>query len=149
MNLKQRIQDDMKAALKSGDKPRLSAIRLILAAIKQREIDARADLSEAEILAVLDKMAKQRRESIACFEAAGRDDLVRKEQAELEVIQSYLPQALTEAEIEVLIQSAIAEVGAQGVQDMGRVMAKLKPKVQGRADLGQVSAKVKAALTPG
>lgn len=149
MNLKQRIQDDMKTALKSGDKPKLSAIRLILAAIKQREIDARADLSEAEILAVLDKMAKQRRESIACFEAAGRDDLVQKEQTELEVIQSYLPQALTEAEIEVLIRSAIAEIGAQGVQDMGKVMAKLKPKIQGRADLGQVSAKVKAALMQG
>jgi uncharacterized protein YqeY len=149
MSLKQRIQEDMKAALKSGDKPKLSAIRLILAAIKQREVDERVELDDTQILAVLDKMAKQRRESIAQFAAASRTDLVEKEQAELEVILSYLPQPLTEAEIDALIQSAIAEVGASGVQDMGKVMAALRPKVQGRADLGQVSAKVKVALAAG
>ncbi|GAB6067446.1 GatB/YqeY domain-containing protein [Methylothermus subterraneus] len=146
MSLKHRIQEDMKAALKGGDKSRLAAIRLILAAIKQREVDERIELDDAQVLAVLDKMAKQRRESIAQFAAAGRADLAEKEQAELEVIQSYLPQALTEAEIDALIQSAIAEIGAKGIQDMGKVMAKLKPQVQGRADLSQVSAKVKAAL---
>lgn len=149
MNLKERIQQDMKAALKGGDKARLSAIRLIMAAIKQREVDERVELNDTQVLAVLDKMAKQRRESITCFAAAGRDDLVQKEQAELGVIQLYLPQALTEAEIDALIQGAIAETGAQGIQDMGKVMAKLRPQVQGRADLGQVSAKVKAALTQG
>lgn len=147
MNLKERIQQDMKAALKGGDKARLSAIRLIMAAIKQREVDERVELNDTQVLAVLDKMAKQRRESITYFAAASRDDLVQKEQAELEVIQSYLPQALTEAEIDALIQGAIAEIGARGIQDMGKVMAKLRPQVQGRADLGQVSAKVKAALT--
>ncbi len=149
MSLKQRIQEDMKAALKSGDRLKLSAIRLILAAIKQREVDERVELDDTQILAVLDKMAKQRRESIAQFAAASRTDLVQKEQAELEVILSYLPQPLTEAEIDALIQSAIAEVGAGGVQDMGKVMATLRPKVQGRADLGQVSAKVKAVLAAG
>lgn len=149
MSLKQRIQEDMKAALKSGEKLRLSAIRLIMAAIKQREVDERIELDDTQVLAVLDKMAKQRRESISQFAAAGRNDLVEKEQAELEVIQSYLPQALTEVEIDTLIQSAVAEIGARGIQDMGKVMAILKPKVQGRADLSQVSAKVKAALTQG
>lgn len=149
MSLKQRIQEDMKAALKGGDKPRLSAIRLILAAIKQREVDERIELDDTQVLAVLDKMAKQRRESISQFAAAGRTDLVEKEQAELEIIRSYLPQALTEAEIDAVIRSAIAEVGARGMQDMGKVMAAIKPKVQGRADLGQVSAKVKAALVQG
>ncbi len=149
MNLKERIQQDMKAALKGGDKARLAAIRLIMAAIKQREVDERVELNDTQVLAVLDKLAKQRRESITYFAAASRDDLVQKEQAELEVIQSYLPQALTEAEIDALIQGAIAEIGAQGIQAMGKVMAKLRPQVQGRADLGQVSAKVKAALTQG
>lgn len=146
MNLKERIQEDLKTALKGGDKAKVSAIRLIMAAIKQREVDERVQLDDTQVLAVLDKMAKQRRESIACFAASGRDDLVKKEQAELEVIQSYLPAALTEAEIDALIQATIAATGAQGIQDMGKVMANLKPKLQGRADLGQVSAKVKAAL---
>ncbi|MCX8049092.1 MAG: GatB/YqeY domain-containing protein [Methylohalobius sp.] len=146
MSLKQRIQEDMKAALKGGDKPKLSAVRLILAAIKQREIDERVELDDSQVLAVLDKMAKQRRESISQFAAAGRSDLVEQEEAELEVIQSYLPQPLTEAEVDALIQSAVTETGAQGIQDLGRVMAKLKPHLQGRADLSLVSAKVKAML---
>ncbi|WP_022947556.1 GatB/YqeY domain-containing protein [Methylohalobius crimeensis] len=149
MDVKAHLQQDMKNALKGGDKVRLGTIRLIMAAIKQREVDERIELDDSQILAVLDKMAKQRRESIAQYQEAGRDDLVEKEQAELEVIRSYLPAPLSEAEIDALIEHAKAEVGAQGVRDMGKIMAKLKPQLQGRADLGQVSAKVKAALTRG
>ncbi len=146
MSLKDRIQEDMKAALKAGDKARLGAIRLIMAAVKQREVDERTQLDDRQVLAVLDKMAKQRRESIAQYRAAGRDDLAEKEQAELEIIQSYLPEALSEAEIDALIAAAIRETGAAGIRDMGRVMARLKPQLQGRADMAQVSARVKAAL---
>ncbi len=147
MSLKARIQEDMKAALKAGDKARLGAIRLIMAAVKQREVDERTQLDDQQVLAVLDKMAKQRRESIAQYRAAGRDDLAEKEQAELEIIQSYLPEALSEEAIDALIAAAIRETGASGVRDMGRVMARLKPQLQGRADMAQVSARVKAALT--
>ena len=147
MSLKARIQEDMKAALKAGDKARLSAIRLIMAAIKQREVDERVELDDQQVLAVLDKMAKQRRESIAQYQAAGRDDLAQKEQAELEIIQSYLPEALSDEEIEGLIAAAIRETGASGIRNMGKVMAHLKPQLQGRADMAQVSARVKAALS--
>ncbi len=147
MSLKARIQEDMKAALKAGDKARLSAIRLIMAAIKQREVDERVELDDQQVLAVLGKMAKQRRESIAQYQAAGRDDLAQKEQAELEIIQSYLPEALSDEEIEGLIAAAIRETGASGIRDMGKVMAHLKPQLQGRADMAQVSARVKAALS--
>ncbi len=146
MSIKARIHEEMKAALKGGDKARLSTIRLIMAAIKQREVDERVELDDSQVLAVLDKMAKQRRESIGQYRDAGRDDLARKEEAELEVILSYLPEALSEEEIGRLITSAIEEAGATSMRDMGKVMAKLKPQIQGRADMGQVSARVKAAL---
>ncbi|HHJ39130.1 MAG TPA: GatB/YqeY domain-containing protein [Methylothermaceae bacterium] len=147
MSLKEQIQQDMKAAMKSGDKARLGTIRLILAAIKQREVDERIELDDAQVIAVLDKMAKQRRESITQYQAANRNDLAQKEQAELEIILSYLPQPLEDSEIEALVQSAIEESGANSLKEMGKVMALLKPKIQGRADMGQVSAKVKAILS--
>lgn len=144
--LKQRIQDDMKSALKGGDKPRLGIVRLILAAIKQREIDERCELGDEEILAVLDKMVKQRRDSITQYEQAGRQDLADQEAYELGVCQSYLPAALSDREIAQLIDAAIAGTGATAMRDMGKVMAQLKPKVQGRADMGAVSALVKQKL---
>ena len=144
--LKQRIQDDMKAALKAGDKPRLGAIRLILAAIKQREIDERVELDDAQVLAVLDKMVKQRRDSVAQYSSAGRDDLAGVERFEIEVCQGYLPQPLSAAELAALIENAIAVTGAAGMKDMSKLMAELKPKVQGRADMGAVSASIKRRL---
>jgi uncharacterized protein YqeY len=144
--LKQRIQDDMKSALKGGDKPRLGIVRLILAAIKQREIDERCELGDEEILAVLDKMVKQRRDSIAQYEQAGRQDLADQERYELGICQSYLPAALSDREITRLIDAAIAGTGAGAMRDMGKVMAELKPKIQGRADMGAVSALVKQKL---
>ncbi len=146
MSLKDRIQQDMKAAMRSGDKPRLATIRLILAAIKQKEVDERTELGDAEVTAVLDKMAKQRRESISQFEKAGRDDLVGQETGELELIQEYLPEPLGEAEINALIDAALADTGATSLKDMGKVMGQLKPKLQGRADMGAVSALIKARL---
>lgn len=145
--LKERLQADMKAAMKAGEKDRLGVIRLIMAAIKQREVDERIQLDDAQVLAVLDKMVKQRRESITQFQSAGRDDLVAAEQAELGVIQEYLPQALSEEEVESLIKEALAESGASGVGDMGKVMAMLKPKMQGRADMSMVSLRVKSLLS--
>ena len=144
--LKERIDDDMKAAMRARDKERLAAIRLILAAIKQREVDERRELDDAAVLSVLDKMVKQRRESIAQYEQAGREDLAAKERAELAVIQAYLPSPLSEAEIEALVDEAVAAAGARSVKDMGKVMALLKPKVQGRADMGAVSKRVRARL---
>ncbi|MBS3959997.1 MAG: GatB/YqeY domain-containing protein [Xanthomonadaceae bacterium] len=148
MSLKQRITDDMKAAMKSGEKDRLAAIRLIQAAIKQREVDERVALDDAAVLAVLEKMVKQRRDSIAQFDAAGRADLAAVEQAELAVIQAYLPAQLSESEIDDAIRAAIAEAAAgAGPQAMGKVMAVLKPKLAGRADMGLVSQRLKAALT--
>ena len=146
MSLKDRIQQDMKAAMRSGDKPRLATIRLMLAAIKQKEVDERTELGDAEVTAVLDKMAKQRRESISQFEKAGRDDLVMQETGELELIQEYLPEPLGEAEINALIEAAMADTGATSLKDMGKVMGQLKPKLQGRADMGAVSALIKARL---
>ena len=147
MSLKERITEDMKASMRSGDKERLAGIRLILAAIKQREVDERIQLDDTQVLAVLDKMIKQRRESITQFEAGGRADLVAKESAELSVLQAYLPAQLAEAEVESLIRAAIASTGATAMKDMGKVMAAVKPQVQGRTDMGVLSARIKALLS--
>lgn len=147
MGLKARLQEEMKAALRAGDKARLGAIRLILNEIKQREIDLRRELKEEELLALLDRMAKQRREAIAQYEQAGRHDLAEKERFELEVIRSYLPEPLSEEELAQLIEEAIAATGASSPREMGKVMAYLKPRVQGRADMAEVSRKVKARLS--
>ncbi len=144
--LKQRIQDDMKTAMKAGAKERLGVIRLILSAIKQIEVDERITLDEAQTIAVLDKMLKQRRDSIAQYTAAGRTDLADVESAEVAIIQEYMPQALADEEIEKMIELAIAETGAAGISGMGKVMAVLKPKMQGRADMAAVSARIKARL---
>ena len=146
MSLKERIQQDVKDAMRAKDKPRLGTIRLITAAIKQREVDERIELDDAQVLVVLDKMCKQRRESITQFEQAGRDDLAAQEKAELEMIQQYLPEQLGEAEINELIDAAMEQTGASSMKDMGKVMGQLKPKLQGRADMGAVSALIKARL---
>ncbi|HEY8509935.1 MAG TPA: GatB/YqeY domain-containing protein [Steroidobacteraceae bacterium] len=146
MALKERITEDMKSAMRSGDKERLATIRLILAAIKQREVDERVVLDDTQVLAVLDKMVKQRREAIAQFESGGRQDLVAKEAAELAVIQSYLPAQLSEAELDAIINEAISSTGATSIKDMGKVMGAIKGKVQGRADMGAVSARIKQRL---
>lgn len=145
--LKQRIQDEMKAAMKAGDKSRLGVIRLILSAIKQIEVDERKELSDADILAVLDKMTKQRRESAAQYEQAGRDDLLEQENYEITVLKDFLPAALSEDEIDSMIEQAIASTGAGSIKDMGKVMGQLKPQLQGRADMGAVSGKIKARLS--
>ena len=144
--LKDRIREDMKASMKSGDKARLGVIRMIMAAIKQIEVDERVELGDDRVLVVLDKMLKQRRESIKQFRDANRLDLVEIEEAEVLVIQDFLPQALTEAEIDEMVAKAIAEVGAASLKDMGRVMAILKPQMQGRADMAVVSARIKAGF---
>ena len=144
--LKQQITDAMKAAMKGGDKPRLGVVRLMLAAIKQREVDERIELDDAQVLAVLDKMVKQRRDSIQQYEDAGRDELAAAEAAEIGVIQDFLPAELSEAEIDDIISAAIAETGAESMRDMGKVMGIVKPKVQGRADVGRVSGLVKRKL---
>lgn len=145
--LKLRLQSDMKAAMKAGEKDRLGVIRLMMAAIKQREIDERVELGEAEVVAVLDRMIKQRRESIAQFEAAARDDLASIERAEIEFIKPYLPAPLAESEVSRMIEEAIAEVGVPGIAATGQVMALLKPRMQGRTDLSEVSARVRQALS--
>jgi uncharacterized protein YqeY len=147
MSLKERINEDMKNAMRGGQKERLATVRLIMAAIKQREVDERIMLDDAQVLAVLDKMLKQRRESITQFEAGGRADLVAKENAELAVISGYLPAQLSEAELDTLIQAAIAESGAASIKDMGKVMGLIKSKAQGRADMAAVGARIKARLT--
>jgi uncharacterized protein len=149
MSLKARLTDDMKAAMKGGEKDRLQVIRLANAAIKQREVDERISLDEAQVLAVLEKMVKQRRDSVQQYEAANREDLAAVERYEISVIQGYLPQPLSEAEIEGLISTAIAESGAAGPQDMGKVIGLLKPKVAGRADMGALSGLVKKKLAGG
>ncbi len=146
MSLKERIQQDMKDAMRAGNKPRLAAIRLILASIKQKEVDERKDLDDAEITAVLDRMVKQRRESISHFEKAGRNDLVEQESAELAIIREYLPEQLSQDQLHALIDDAMAQTGASSIKDMGKVMGHLKPKLQGRADMGTVSALIKARL---
>ena len=140
------IHDDMKSAMKSGDKRKLGVIRLLMAAIKQREVDERIELDDEQVLAVLDKMVKQRRDSLTQFEQAGRDELADQEKFEIEVLQEYLPEALSEDEISSLIKQAIADAGAESMRDMGKVMGQLKPKLQGRADMGAVSAMVKQLL---
>jgi len=147
MPLKDQIQDDMKAAMRSGDKARLGVIRLITAAIKQREVDERITLDDTAVMAILEKMIKQRRDSIAQFEAGGRPELAAAESAEIGILQNYLPAALSEAEVDAAIQAAIGESGATSIKDMGKVMALVKPKVQGRADMGAVSGKIKAKLS--
>ncbi|MBK1691882.1 GatB/YqeY domain-containing protein [Ectothiorhodospira mobilis] len=145
--LQSRISEDMKTALRGGDKARLGTLRLILAGLKQLEVDTREALDDARVLAALDKMVKQRRESIAQYREAGREELARAEEAELEVIQAYLPQPLSEAEIRQQVEAAVAESGAGSMKDMGRVMGLLKPRLQGRADMSAVSAQVKARLS--
>jgi uncharacterized protein len=144
--LKLQIQSDMKTAMKAGDKTRLGVIRLILAAIKQREVDERIELDDAQVLSVLDKMLKQRRDSIQQYSGAGREDLAAVERFEVDVIQGYLPRALTDEELSALIDAAMASTGAAAMSDMGKVMSVLKPQVQGRADMGAVSARIKQRL---
>lgn len=146
MSLKDRLQEDMKAAMRARDKERLAAIRLILAAIKQREVDERITLDDAQVIRVLERMLKQRSESIAYFQQADRQDLVAKEAFEVDVIQHYMPAPLDEADIEALIVQAIADAGAQSIRDMGKVMARLKQDLQGRADMTDVSSRVKVRL---
>ncbi|WP_421143756.1 GatB/YqeY domain-containing protein [Aeromonas dhakensis] len=146
MSLKDQLKDQQKLAMLAKDKQRLGAIRLLMAEIKQREVDTRVELDDQDILAVVTKMVKQRRDSISQFEAAGRQDLADKESAEIVVLQEFLPQQLTAAEIAALIEQAIAESGAAVMADMGKVMAVLKPKIQGRADVGAVSTQVKTRL---
>lgn len=142
--LKERIKEDMKAAMKSGEKARLGVIRMILAAIKQVEVDERIELSDDRVISVLDKMLKQRRESIKQFRDAERHDLADIEEAEIAVIQDFLPQQLTDAEIDAMVAGAVAEAGATSLKGMGGVMALLKPKMQGKADMAVVSARIKA-----
>lgn len=145
-NIKERIQEDMKTAMRSKEKERLAVIRLIMAAIKQKEVDERKTLTDAEIIGVLDKMVKQRRDSISQYTEANRQDLADKEQAEITVIQTYLPQPLTDSELADLIEQAIAQVGAASVKELGKVMGVIKPQVQGRADMKAVSEKIKKRL---
>jgi uncharacterized protein len=147
MPLKDRITEDMKGAMRAGEKERLGTIRLVLAAIKQREVDERITLDDGQVLAVLEKMIKQRKESIAQFESGGRADLVAKEQAELAVLQVYLPAQMSDAEIDALIAEAVATTGATSVKDMGKVMGIVKAKAQGKADMGAVSARIKQKLS--
>jgi uncharacterized protein YqeY len=144
--IKEQITEDMKTAMRAHDKERLATIRLILAALKQREVDERIVLSDEQVLAVLDKMLKQRRESITQYDAANRKDLSEKEAQEMQVIQTYLPTPLSTDEVQSLIESAIKETGAASVRDMGKVMGIIKPKIQGRADVAQVSNQVKDRL---
>jgi uncharacterized protein len=146
MSLKERITDDMKAAMRSGEKERLGVIRMITAAIKQREVDERITLDDAQVMSVLEKMIKQRKESVAQFQAGNRQDLADKETAEITLLQTYLPAQLSDAELDALIAEAIASTGAASVKDMGKVMAIIKTKAQGRADMGTVGAKIKAKL---
>jgi len=146
MSLKTRINDDMKAALKARETGRLGAVRLLLAAIKQREVDERKELVDAEVISVIEKMIKQRRDSISQYLAGNRKDLADAEQFEIDVLQVYLPQQAAEAEVDAAIGEAIAATGAKSIADMGKVMGQVKAKLAGRADMGQVSARVKARL---
>jgi len=146
MTLKQQLTDDMKTAMRGGDKQRLGVIRLVLAAIKQREVDERIELDDAQTLAVLEKMLKQRRDSVSQYAAAGREDLADVERAEMVVIEAYLPAQLDSAELDALIAAAIAATGASSPRDMGKVMAAVKEQAAGRADMTQVSARIKAKL---
>lgn len=148
MSLKGQIQNDMKDAMKAGDRDRLQVVRLALAAIKQQEIDRRTELDDAAVLGVIEKMVKQRRDSIQQFRQGGRQDLAEKEAAEIAVLETYLPEPLSEPELAALIDAAISDTGATSVRDMGKVMGHLKAKVQGRADMGAVGATVRARLGP-
>ena len=147
MSLKDRITDDMKSAMRAGEKERLATIRLALAAIKQREVDERIVLDDSQLLAIVEKMIKQRKEAIIQFEAGKRADLVAKEQAEIAVLQAYLPAQMSDAEIDALIAEAIAATGAASIKDMGKVMGAVKAKAQGKADMGAVSARIKQKLS--
>jgi uncharacterized protein YqeY len=146
MSLKARLTEDMKQALKAGDKSRLSVVRMALAAIKQREVDDRVELDDGEIVGVIEKMIKQRRESASQYRSGNREDLAKKEEGEVEVLSNYLPEPLSDAEIEALIGQAIEVSGAQTLRDMGKVMGQIKVKAQGRVDMGQVGERVKALL---
>lgn len=146
-DLKTSLQDAMKAAMKAGDKPRLGVIRLMLAALKQVEVDERIELDDTRVIGILDKMVKQRRESISQFDKAGRDDLSSVEHAEIDVIQTFLPQALSESEIEAIINEAISKTGAESIKDMGKVMGIVRPQVVGRGDMGVISGTIKTILS--
>ncbi len=146
MSLKDRITEDMKAAMRAKDSERLGTIRMITAAIKQREVDERISLDDTQVLAVVEKMIKMRKESIAQFQSGGREDLVAKESKEIELLQVYMPAQLSGAELDALIDESIAQAGATSIKEMGKAMALLKQKAQGRADMGTVSAKLKAKL---
>jgi uncharacterized protein YqeY len=147
MSLKQQITEDMKTAMRAKETARLGAIRLLLAAMKQREVDERIELTDADVVSIIEKMLKQRRDSISQYKAANRQDLVDVEEFEVTVLQTYMPQQLSEAEISAAIAEAIAATGAAGPQDMGKVMGVVKPKLAGRADMGKVSGLIKAQLT--
>ena len=147
MTLKDRITEDMKAAMRAKDSQRLSAVRLLLAAMKQKEVDERVELTDADVLSIIEKMVKQRRESIAQYGKAGRADLAAQEQFEIGVLSAYLPQQMTEAEVAEAVAAAVAECGAATIKDMGKAMALLKPRLAGRADMGKVSALLKARLS--
>ena len=147
MSLKQQITEDMKAAMRAKETARLGAIRLLLAAMKQREVDERIELTDADVVAIIEKMLKQRRDSISQYKAANRQDLVDVEEFEVTVLQTYMPQQLSEADVIATIAEAIAATGAAGPQDMGKVMGVVKPKLAGRADMGKVSGLIKAQLT--
>jgi uncharacterized protein YqeY len=147
MPLKDRITEDMKTAMRAGEKERLATIRLILSAVKQREVDERITLDDSQVLTAIEKMIKQRKEAIVQFEAGGRADLVAKETAEIAILQTYLPAQMSDAEIDALIAEAIASTGAASIKDMGKVMGAVKAKAQGRADMGAVSARIKQKLS--
>jgi uncharacterized protein YqeY len=146
MSLKDQLTDDMKAALKGGDKDRLRVIRLVLADIKRVEVDTRKDLDDAALLAVVEKAVKQRRDSVEQFTKGGRDDLAANEQAEISILETYLPEQLSDTEIDALVEEVIAATGAESIRDMGKVMAAVKSKAAGKADMGMVSSRVKAKL---
>lgn len=147
MGLKEQITEDMKAAMRAKDSAKLGTIRMLTAAIKQKEVDERVEVGDADVLAIIGKMIKQRKDSISQFEAGGRQDLADVEKAELEILSVYLPAAMSEADMQEAVRAAVAEVGAAGPQDMGKVMAVLKPRLAGRADMGVVSGLIKAALS--
>ena len=146
-DLKKQIQDAAISAMKSGEKPRLAVIRLITASIKQIEVDERIEPDDARVIAILDKMVKQRRESISQFKTAGRDDLIKQESFEIDIIQEYLPQALSEEEVDEIVNKAIAQTGASSIKDMGKVMGLVKPQIIGRADMGEISGRIKSILS--
>ena len=146
MDLKSRLQDDIKTAMRGGDKEKLLTLRMFSAAIKQREVDERIALDDAQVLAVVEKLIKQRREAATQYEAGNRPELAAKELGEAALLQSYLPEPLSETDLDMLIEAAIAENGAAGIKEMGRIMAALKPKIQGRADMGAVSSRLKSRL---